>query len=370
MKKILLAAASCAAALAVFLIYITLDGGSQRQLNLWYAQDCIPAPVMEELAEEYGSRSGDDSCRIILRSFASEAELAAAFEQERPDLLLCSYTRAASLGSRGLLDAVEAVEWELLPAIGEALPFVGKSFFPLGSRSPILVYNQAALDTAGISPDFGSFEDFLARAAEYSEETGSPFFSAQSLSPVLCACCGSLGYRLEGEPQLDCMDESFTSIYNSLASAALVGSFLPPGEDSLELAAAGLLPCLILDSPGASELPEGLSYAPLPLPEGGRSIYLADILGFAVTGANSFALPWVRDFARWLESYLSPEKVMGMGLIPASAPGESAWDALPNPVLAETWQNSEALIYPPLGNFAENRRDMEEALCRALDLLY
>ena len=78
MKKILLAAASCAAALAVFLIYITLDGGSQRQLNLWYAQDCIPAPVMEELAEEYGSRSGDDSCRIILRSFASEAELAAA----------------------------------------------------------------------------------------------------------------------------------------------------------------------------------------------------------------------------------------------------------------------------------------------------
>ena len=61
---------------------------------------------------------------------------------------------------------------------------------------------------------------------------------------------------------------------------------------------------------------------------------------------------------------------MGMGLIPASAPGESAWDALPNPVLAETWQNSEALIYPPLGNFAENRRDMEESLCRALDLLY
>ena len=110
MNKILLAAASCAAALAVFLIYITLDGGSQRQLNLWYAQDCIPAPVMEELAEEYGSRSGDDSCRIILRSFASEAELAAAFEQERPDLLLCSSTRAASLGSRGLLDAVEAVE--------------------------------------------------------------------------------------------------------------------------------------------------------------------------------------------------------------------------------------------------------------------
>lgn len=370
MKKILPAAAAVAAALIVFFIYLKLTGSGQEQLSLWYAEEQFPSSAMEELAERYLSRHGGADCRLVLRSFSSEAELAAAFESERPDLLLCSYTRAASLGSRGLLGSVELADSDYLPAIEDALPFAGRSFFPLGSRSPILAYNAAILEEAGISPEFDSFEDFMEKAGEYKERTGLPFFSAESLLPLLSSCCGSLGYRLVGDPKKDGLSQDFTSIYNSLASAALDGSFLPPDEDRLDLAAAGLLPLVVLDAPRTDALPEGLGYAPLPLPQSGRQVYVSDILGFAVTGANSYALPQARDFALWLRDSFSQKDVLALGLIPASSPSEVEAASNLELILIESWQEAEALLYPPLGDFTENRRDREEALCRALDLLY
>lgn len=370
MKKILMSAAACAAALIVFLIYLKFEQGGQQRLSLWYVEEYISAAAMEDLAEGYAGQRGREACELSLRSFSSEEELAAAFEQEQPDLLMCSYARAASLGSRGLLGEVELAAGDYLPAIEEALPFAGRSFFPLGSRVPVLAYNPAVLDETGISPEFESFESFMDTAGEYREKTGAPFFSAESLSPLLCALCGSLGYELKGEPELDGMDEDFRYVYNYLASAAIEGSFLPPGEGRLELAAGGLLPCAVLDSPSSSGLPEGLSYAPLPLPKGGETVYVPEILGFAVTGANTYALPGVRDFALWLRDYFSAEDALELGLIPASPLSEAETSSGLDNILIESWHNSEAHVYPPLGDFFDNRRNMETLLGHALDLLY
>ena len=371
MKKLVFAALPCAAALIVFLIFLNLGGSSGSQLSLWYVDSEFPSSAMESLAEEYNSRRGRDSYELSLRSFSGEEELAAAFELERPDLLLCTYTRAASLGSRELLGAVELADRDYLPALEDALPFAGRSFFPIGSRSPILVYNVSLLEQAGVSPNFESFEDLMALASEYREKSGGPFFSAESLSPLLCSCCASLGYRLEGKPEQDGMNKEFARIYNALASAAMEGSFLPPGEDRLELTAAGLLPCLVLDGPLESALPEGLAYAPLPLPQGGAEVYVPRILGFAVTGANSYALPSVRDFLLWLQEGFSVEAGLALGLAPVTqrakpAQSEDALAAL----LMDSYSNSRPLIYPPLGSFVRNRQAMEEELCGALDLLY
>ena len=130
MKKLLLVAIPCTAALVVFLIYLNLARSGGSQLSLWYVEEELPPSVMESLAEEYNSQRGRDSYELLLRSFSSEEDLAAAFEQGRPDLLLCSYTRAASLGSRGLLGAVELADRDYLPALEEALPCAGRSFFP------------------------------------------------------------------------------------------------------------------------------------------------------------------------------------------------------------------------------------------------
>ena len=370
MKKLLLVAIPCAAALVVFLIYLNLARSGGSQLSLWYVEEELPPSVMESLAEEYNSQRGRDSYELLLRSFSSEEDLAAAFEQGRPDLLLCSYTRAASLGSRGLLGAVELADRDYLPALEEALPFAGRSFFPIGSQAPLLVYNTALLEQAGISPEFGSFEAFLDLAGEYRSKTGKPFFSAESLSPLLCTCCASLGYRLEGEPEQDGMSSDFASVYNSLASAAMEGSFLPPGEDRLDLAAAGLLPCLVLDSPPADGLPEALSCTAFPLPEGGNEVYVPQVLGFAVTGANSYTLPSVRGFLLWLQDGFSAEDGLALGLVPVVQRLNIQPSDPLGKLLMEAYNSRKALIYPPLGRFVQNRQEMEEELCGALDLLY
>lgn len=371
MKKLVLVAVPCAAALIVFLIFQSLFPGDSSLLKVWYVEGEFPSSAMESLAGEYESQRGRDSYELSLRSFSSEEDLAAAFELERPDLLLCSYTRAASLGSRDLLGAVELADRDYLPALEEALPFAGRSFFPIGAQSPILVYNASLLEQAGISPEFESFESFMDLASEYREKSGKPFFSVESLSPLLCSCCASLGYRLEGEPEQDGMNKDFARIYNALASAAMDGSFLPPGEDRLKLAAAGLLPCLVLDRPPESALPEGLGYAPLPLPQEGAEVYVPQILGFAVTGANSYALPSVRDFLLWLQEGFSVEDGLALGLAPVTQQAKLAQpgDALAA-LLMDSYNNSRALIYPPLGSFVRNRQAMEEQLWGALDLLY
>lgn len=370
MKKFLWAVIPCAAAVIVFLIYLNLGSNGSQQLSLWYVAGDVSPSAMESLALEYNDHRGRDSYALSLQSFPSEEELASAFEYERPDLLLCSYTRAADLGNRGLLGAVELADRDYLPAIEDALPFAGRSFFPLGSAVPMLVFDSSMLNEAGISPDFGSFERFLESAAEYRQKTGAPFFSAESLSPLLCTCCASLGYELKGEPELDGMNEDFAGTYNALASAALEGSFLPPGESRLEMVAAGLLPCVLLDRPSGIQLPEGLDYGPLPLPESGQAVYVPDIMGFAVTGANSYALASVRDFLLWMQEDFSYRDTLALGLVPVTAQLKTEEATLPLEQLLLDTYHQEAIVYPPLGNFCEKRQEMENELCRALDLLY
>ena len=359
-----------ALAVVVFLIYINLGGSGSQQLSLWYLEGDIPPAVMESLATDYNSGRGRDSYALSLRGFSTEDELASAFEQAQPDLLLCSYARAADLGSRGLLGKVDLADRDYLPAIEEALPYAGKSFFPIGSKAPVLVYSPSLLEGAGISPDFESFESFLLTAEKYTAEKGSPFFSSESLLPYLSTCCASLGYRLEGTTKQDGRSEEFAGTYNALASAAIGGSYLPPGADRLELAAAGLLPCVILDSPLSSGLPEGLSYGALPLPETGRQVYVPDILGFAVTGANTFAMSSVRDFLLWMQDGFSTDVVLSLAMVPVSSQLQTEGDSSALQQLLLRTYRQEAAVYPPLGSFYKNCGEMEKELCRTLDLLY
>ena len=371
MKKILTAVLSCAAALLIFILYMKLSGGgSSQKLNLWYVEGDVSRPALETLAESYNSQRSRDSYSLSLEGFETEEALASAFESRRPDLLLCSYTRAASLGSRGQLGSVERSVGDYLPEIEDAMPFAGQSFFPLGSVVPVLVFNASMLEESGISPDFENLESFLESAGDYREKTGSAFFSADSLSPLLSTWSSALGYQLRGEPGLDAMDEGFARCYNALASAAVEGSFLPPGENRLELTAAGLLPCVIVDSTLLSELPEGLGYTALPLPENGEAVYVPEIIGFAVTGANTYALPSVQAFGFWLSRSFSPEAALELGLVPAVSASPSPCSGDAGTPLSRIYSNFRPVIYPPLGEFTENREEMERVLCRALDLLY
>lgn len=364
-----LAALLAAAAFLIAYRFLSPPGGGQK-LKLWYVSGDFSPAVMELLAGHYNDQRQEGDYPVSLRGFATEAELAAAFEQSRPDLLLCSYDRAASLGSRDQLAALEGADWDYLPEIEDSLPYAGRSFYPLGSAVPVLAYNQAALAEAGVTADFAALEGLCATAEAYRDKTGKPFFTADEVSPLLAAWTGALGYALYGDAERDALNENFCRVYNRLAQCAYDGGFLPPSENFTDFVETGELPCALISSNRAVTLAESCVLAPLPLPEEGAAVYVPGIMGLAVTGANSYALPSARAFLLWLRDNYSPWDALALGLVPTGAAADCQPDLARSRLLMEIRENRQPLVYSPLGSYMEQRQEMESRLCHTLDLLY
>ena len=371
MKKWAWALAVLFAAAALFVTYrFSSPDRSQQQLKLWYVSGAFSPADLELLASSYNDQRQGEHYALEVRGFGTEEELAAAFEQSRPDLLLCSYDRAASLGSREQLATLAGADWDYLPAIEDSLPYAGRSFFPLGSAVRVLVYNEAALKEAGITAEFSSLEGLCATAETYREKTGKPFFTAGAVTPLLAAWYGSLGYELNGDAERDALNESFCRVYNQLAQCAYDGCFLPPTEDAPGLVETGEPPCALISSNQAVSLAEGCTAVPLPLPEGGAAVYVPEIMGLAVTGANSYALPSAKAFLLWLRENYSPWDALSLGLVPAGAEADCQPDLAMSRLLMEIYENRRPLVYAPLSSYMEQRQEMEDQLGHALDLLY
>ena len=371
MKKWLWPLAALLAAASLFVTYrFSSPGRNGQQLKLWYVSGEFSPADLELLASRYNDQRQGEHYALEVRGFATEEELAAAFAQSRPDLLLCSYDRAASLGSREQLGSLDGADWDYLPEIEDSLPYAGRSFFPLGSAVPLLVYNEAALEAAGITAEFSSLEELCTTAEAYREKTGKPFFTAGTVTPLLTVWCGSLGYALRGDAERDALNSTFCKVYNQLAQCAYGGSFLPPTEDAPGLVETGELPCALLSSTQAVSLADGCTAVPLPLPEGGAAVYVPEIMGLAVTGANSYALPSARAFLLWLRENCSPWDALSLGLVPTGAAADCEPDLALSQLLMEVYENRRPLVYAPLGSYMEQRQEMEDQLDRALDLLY
>lgn len=372
MKKWVWRLSAILAAAAVFLAYRFLSStDSGRQLSLWYVSGDFSPSVMELLASQYNTQRQEGYDGVTLRGFASEEELAIAYEQSKPDLLLCSYDRAASLGSREQLAVLEGADWDYLPEIEDSLPFAGYSFYPMGSAVPLLVYNGAALAESGVAADFSSLEGLCATAKAYREKTGRPFFSADELTPLLAAWTASLGYTLYGETERDALNESFCRVYNQMAQCTYEGSFVPPMAGMIDFIETGELPCGLISSRQVRSLGDDCSAALLPLPTGGEPVYVPEIMGLAVTGANSYALPSVKAFILWLRENYGPGDALALGLVPATGTVEDRQpDGTLGTLLMETYENRSPKVYAPLSSYMEQRQEMEQRFCHALDLLY
>ena len=365
-----LTALLAAAAILIAYRFLPPSGRSSQQLKLWYVSGDFSPAVMELLANSYNQQRQEGNYPVSLRGFATEAELAAAFEQSKPDLLLCSYDRAASLGSREQLAELVGTDWDYLPAIEDNLPYAGRSFFPLGSAVPLLAYNQAALAEAGITADFATAEGLFTTAEAYHEKTGKPFFTADEISPLLATWTGALGYALYGDAERDALNSTFCRVYNRLAQCAYAGGFLPLSEDFTDFVETGELPCALISSNRAVTLAESCALAPLPLPEEGAAVYVPEIVGLAVTGANSYALPSAKAFLLWLRDNYSPWDALALGLVPTGADVNCEPDLALSRLLMAVYETRQPLVYAPLSGYMEKRQEMEQQLGHALDLLY
>ena len=320
------------------------------RLTLWYAESDCPKDVMDKLLARCRQQTG---LWIDATAFPDEKALGEAAENAAPELLWCSHVRAGRLWEEGELGALaETVPGaEAARAIGE---WVGVSFFPLGSRLPLLL-----VDTGRTDGQFKNLE------ALYAAGEGTPFLVSDDWAELLFTTLFTQGYTMRGDEK-DRESYIWEDGYNALAGAFFHGGFAT-AEDPAVYVREGLVPCAITNSMRLAGIAgEKLQARLLPLPEGAPAQYPAELMGFAFfDGADPAA---AESFGRWLcGSGEGDSQALAAGLVPlgVSAPGRTAVEKS----IAALAGSGVLFCLPSDTVFYENRADCNRRLSAALDLL-
>lgn len=323
-------------------------------LTLWYAEPDLSPAVMESLLTRCREESG---IFVNAERFAGEQALAEAFETGRPDLLFCSHIRAAQIdGGEGLAAVAEALP--LPETLTEAGSMVGASFFPIGMRLPLLLTNTT-LTTA----QFDSLESLLLAARE------TPFITSDEWSMLLYTAMSAEGRQMQGVLEKDRENKRYVALYNLLAEAYFRGGLVVTQENAAEYVRQGLLSCAIVRSTAPAGLEDaGLAFQPVPLPDGAKERYPAELMGFALLqGANTET---AERFAQWLRNSQGTKEALAAGLVPITRgdAGTETSGALGKFLLS--FVGKETLFLPDAEEpFFENRASCEQSLRKALELL-
>ena len=326
-----------------------------QSITLWYTGTDCPEELMESLLAACRQETGlwvEGVC------FADEAALGAAFETGRPDLLYCSHIRASQLDGREKLAAI-ASPLPVPEKLEGLRPGVGVSFFPVGSRLPLLLVNTALCDAA-----FPDFETMLSAVGK------KPSLGSDCWAEALYAACAAKGYAMAGIPAEDGQNETYAALYNLIAGAAFRGGLIAD-ENAADRVRRGELPCAVVRSTEIAAIPrnDGTFRAlPLPLPKGGETVYPAELMGFALLGGADTEA--AEGFLQWLWQGRGHEMALAAGLVPiAEAYTGAGRDSAFGELLAELAEPGR-LCWPDAGEtFFQNREACERSLRETLDLL-
>ena len=353
---LLLALGACA---GMFFYSWTKPQSKAETLTLWYAEtDCEPT-AMENLIARCRKETG---IQIAATAFPDEDSLAAAFDGltgstlERPDLLFCSHIRAAGLEGAGELAEIGQA-LSIPEALSQIHPAIGRTFFPLGSRLPVLLVN-ASLTGA----EFDSLDALLTAAGE------KPFLGCDCWAEFLYSELAAQGIRLTGLPKQDLRDAQAAELYNRLALAVLQGGFTAR-ENAAEYVRQGLLPCAVVMSAELAGLSgEALDVRPLPLPTGAQAQYPAELMGFVLlSGAHADTAEKV---FQWLWSGRGAENATEAGLLPFVQSGTAAREGGDLGSRLNALNGELAIVLLDADEpFSQNRDGLEQWLRQTLDLL-
>ena len=350
--------------------YTPVSKTEHGNLTVWYAETDCPRPVMDALMEDYRSET---RCLVTAVVFPDEAALADAFENGKPDLLLCSHVRAWDMNGRAGLSLLDGLP-PLPEAVWESVDGINGGFFPFGGRLPLLL-----MDGKRVSELPGSLETLL----EWAAKEKKPVLAADSWADLLYQEMFSQGRKLRGVLKADLRDEDYVKLYNALASCAYEGGIAGVGGGA-EYVRQGLLACAAVPSSALSGLrdEEGLIVSALPLPEGGQKVYSAELMGFAFLGEKKIAGE-AKDFLTWLGTGdHSSALALKAGLVPLTAVPEEETEKKPEtepeqkPVrtafeglLCSLAEEGSLRYIDPASDYCKNRDALERRLRQSLDLL-
>lgn len=318
MKKWRLAAVSALIAAVLICLFLALSTGgasSANALKLWYISGDCSDKALEALVSDYNRRGGKQARAVVLQCFEDEAALGAAFETDMPDLLLCSHAKASQLSSRDVLVKLET-DADVWTQEVSGLDGVREYFFPLGARVTVLLTDTAKCKAAGLPTSWDNLEALLDTAQSYTASNGGAFLSADSYTAVLRGTLLSLGEAFD-PAAAETRSEEYTRIYNALAQCAYSGGL------SAAATTPGELPCTLAWSTALSGgLSTSLSASLAPLPEGGRDLRPAELLGIAVLRHEDRSSYAAIAFIDWLCGRERLSKLaLDSGLVPVSELG-------------------------------------------------
>ncbi len=296
--------------------------GEEGDFVLWLTEDAPLYGDLVSLSEQYLRQEPD--CGLVLRSFATAAEMEAALAEERPDLLLCSGVRAAALAAEGLggPDRIPSEALRQMPLLFREAPGCAEGWFcPLGAALPVLTLKE---ENRALLNGCGSMESLCAAAGLYAREQNAPFFSADSFAQILAVLLAQKGCAFFAERGRDLENQDYRAVYNLLAGAAFDGGLVSADEAVLPAVARGDLVCGICSS---RELfrreAKGLTVLPLPPTDGCEPSAETEFWGlFSVKGRDRAG---AARFVAWLcADGRAAEAALAVGLLPAE---EGDWSA-------------------------------------------
>ena len=352
---LLIALGLCA---GMFLYSREMPMEKSEPLRLWYVQGDCDGAAMESMIARCRKDTG---LKIEVTSFTDESFLGTAFEGlegrtfDSPDLLFCSHIRAARLDENGNLTEI-AQPLPISESLAGLRPAVGRSFFPMGSRLPVLLVNTALTD--------GSFDSL---EALFSEAGESPFVGCDCWADFLYMLCAAEGIKLTGDSEQDLADAHVAAVYNLLAQAVFRGG-LTVQEPAVEYVRQGLLPCAVtMSTTLAGMTDKTLDVQLIPLQEGAQTHYAAELMGFALLeGADTAA---AEIFFQWLWSGQGAVAAMDAGIAPIIRASDSGAGSTIGRHLSALTENVPLFLPDGDEPFDENRDGLERWLREALGLL-
>ena len=238
------------------------------------AAEQVPAPISLTLWCVEGEASGllsdwladhASEFSVTVQTFGSPASLLDSTSEGLPDIIFCSGLSLAQLG------------------------LSSSDFYTIGYDIPVLLVDDAALQSAGYSTQWISgisFEQLCSIAAnsEYPD-----FLAAESFADVIENVMLACGESLSGDSSENRTNPLFISVYNMLAECAysytLNFTLTYPAELD-----AGSTACMFAASSTAMSMDRsGITVLPFPQPEASDSTLAAIPCGFAVMSSEENA---------------------------------------------------------------------------------
>lgn len=354
----------------IYVFAVSRPDDARGAITVWYVEGGTMSDEFVSLAAGYNKSISRASLPVQCVPFADEDAMAAAFDTQAPDLVLCSHYRAFDMHARGKLTDISAALGDSAPDYPRALSSrsacIGASYFPVGAEVQVLFVNTAL--TAG--RDLTTLEALSAAAEEYRSETGKPFYAAADYAPLFFT-----EYLREGE-EFDAGSAARSSkvykhIYNLLAENAYTGALSLSAVDEVSAVSDGELGCAVV---GTTALPKklgrGVSVLPVPpLTAAGGEGELGEAWGLAVVARGSRSTGDISAFLAWLfSSNRDTRLALQTQLVPARTSSLITRDALWSALIA--LNTGEIVALPPAdSDFAANRADFERDIRARLAFL-